>query len=100
MPLSFDCIIQGEVPVVVDFFSECCESHVIMQSILHQVKTIAGSMVTVLKMNISKNEFYANKYHIKSVPTVMIFKNGNILWRKSGLASTQEIIQCLAININ
>ena len=74
MSLSFEYIIQGEVPVVVDFFAECCEPSLLMQSILHDVKSITGSMVTVLKMNISKHQFYAKKYNIKSFPTVMIFK--------------------------
>lgn len=100
MSLSFEYIIQGEVPVVVDFFAECCEPSLLMQSILHDVKSITGSMVIVLKMNISKHQFYAKKYNIKSFPTVMIFKNGNILWRKSGVVSTHEIIHCLAIHIN
>ena len=64
------------------------------------IKEIVGSSATILKMNISKNEFYVHKYNIQTSPTILIFKNGKVLWRKTGIPSKYEIILFLAQNIN
>jgi thioredoxin 1 len=66
-----------------------------MAPILQQVKAAAGDRITVLKMDIDKNPGFTNRYSVQAVPTVMIFKDGQIIWRKSGVVPAHEILQYL-----
>ena len=96
---NFDTHIQGTLPVVVDFFADWCGPCKMMPPILKEVKQKAGARATILKMDIDKNRHYADKYGIQSIPTLIIFKNGKILWRKTGLASAGEIMQQLQAHL-
>ena len=89
----FENIIRGDRPVVVDFFAEWCGPCKMMPPILKEVKDKAGDKVTVLKMDIDKNPEYARIYGIQSVPTLMIFKNGKVIWRTSGVTPANQILQ-------
>lgn len=100
MNANFEDYIKGDVPVVVDFFHEYCEPSIHTHPVLKDVKQIVGSAARILKMNISKNDFYVHKYNIQCSPTILIFKNGKLLWRKSGIPSKHELIVFLAQNIN
>jgi thioredoxin 1 len=90
--VSFEGHIQGPKPVVVDFYAEWCGPCKMMAPVLKQVKDNVKERITILKMDIDKNGYYAGKYAIQSVPTLIIFKEGKILWRKSGVASAAEIL--------
>lgn len=92
---NFETHINGGVPVVVDFFADWCGPCKMMPPILKEVKQKAGERATILKMDVDKNRYYAEKYGIQSIPTLIIFKNGQILWRKSGVSSAGEIMQHL-----
>ena len=96
---NFETHINGNTPVVVDFFAEWCEPCKMMPPILKEVKAAVGGQATILKMDVDKNRLYSEKYGIQSIPTLIIFKNGKILWRKSGVASAQEIMQHLALSV-
>lgn len=93
--ISFEGHIKGSTPVVVDFFAEWCGPCKLMGPILHEVKEKVGERATVLKLDIDKSPYYSELYNIRSVPTLIIFKNGNVLWRKSGVASSHEILEHL-----
>ncbi len=97
---SFESHIKGSTPVVVDFFAEWCGPCKLMAPVLHEVKEKIGDKATVLKLDIDKSPYYSQLYNINSVPTLIIFKDGNILWRKSGVTSSQEILQQLKSFIN
>ena len=96
---NFDTHIQGTLPVVVDFFADWCGPCKMMPPILKEVKQKAGDRATILKMDIDKNRYYADKYGIQSIPTLIIFKDGQILWRKTGVASAGEIMQHLQAHL-
>lgn len=81
--------------MVVDFFAEWCAPCKMMPPILKQVKDAVKDKVTILKMDVDRNGHYAEKYQISGVPTLMIFRNGQVLWRKSGVTSANEIMQQL-----
>ena len=98
--VSFEGHIQGDTPVVVDFFAEWCGPCKLMGPILHEVKEKVGERATVLKLDIDKSPYYSQLYNIRSVPTLMIFKNGNVLWRKSGVASAREILDHLNTHLS
>lgn len=90
---SFKEHIQGDKPVVVDFFAEWCGPCKMMPPILKQVKEQLGDKVTVLKLDIDRNPSYAQLYNVQSVPTLIIFQKGKIIWRKSGVTPAHEILQ-------
>lgn len=96
---SFEGHIKGDKPVVVDFFADWCGPCKLMPPILHEVKEKVGERATVLKMDIDKAPYYTQLYNIRSVPTLIIFKEGQILWRKSGVTSAHEILQHLNMHI-
>ena len=89
---GFEKHINGDKPVVVDFFAEWCGPCKMMPPVLKQVKEKMGELVTVLKMDIDKNPAYARQYEVQAVPTLIIFQKGNIVWRKAGVTAAIEII--------
>jgi len=89
---KFEEHIQGSKPVVVDFFAEWCGPCKMMPPVLKQVKETVGEQATILKMDIDKNPEYAQRLGIQAVPTLSIFQNGNIIWRKAGVSSAPEIL--------
>jgi thioredoxin 1 len=94
---DFESHIKGSRPVVVDFFAEWCGPCKLMGPVLQDVKMKLGERATILKMDIDKNPAYVQRYNIQSVPTLMIFKEGNIVWRKSGLTPAREIVDRLSM---
>ncbi|HET9056246.1 MAG TPA: thioredoxin [Chitinophagaceae bacterium] len=94
---AFEGHINGDKPVVVDFFAEWCGPCKMMPPILKEVKERMGEKVTVLKLDIDKNPHYANLYEVQAVPTLIVFKNGKIRWRKAGVAPAHEILEHLKL---
>jgi thioredoxin 1 len=89
---SFEQHINGDKPVIVDFFAEWCGPCKMMPPILKQVKEAVKENATILKMDIDKNPAYAARFGIQAVPTLIIFRRGQPVWRKSGVASANEIV--------
>ena len=92
---KFSEIIHQEKPVLVDFFAEWCGPCKMMNPILKQVKDVLGDKVSIIKINVDKNQSLASKYQVKGVPTFMVFKEGKQLWRQSGVLQTKELVEIL-----
>lgn len=92
---NFTDIIQGDKTVLIDFSAEWCQPCKMLAPILKEAKEKIGDKATIIKIDIDKNQKLASAYHIQSVPTLIIFKNGEIKWRESGVRAAQEIIDLL-----
>jgi thioredoxin 1 len=93
---TFTELIQGDKPVLVDFFAEWCGPCKAMKPVLEELKNEVGEEAVILKVDIDRNPIAAQHYGIRSVPTLLIFKNGKIAWRSSGVMSAAQLRGVLA----
>jgi thioredoxin 1 len=92
---KFDTLIASETPVLVDFFAEWCGPCKTLAPILKSVKDELGDAVKIVKIDVDKNQPLAGKYQVRGVPTMILFKNGKQLWRKSGALPKHEIVEAI-----
>lgn len=92
MKSNFNTIISSDKPVLVDFFAHWCGPCKILSPILKQVKDTLGDVIKIVTIDVDKNELLASKYQVRGIPTMILFKNGNQLWRQSGVLQKDEII--------
>lgn len=92
---TFKDLINGDKPVVVDFSAEWCGPCQAMKPILDEFKGMVGDKAVVIKVDIDRNPAAAQAYQVRGVPTLAIFKNGGIVWRQSGVMSSEQLQQAL-----
>lgn len=92
---SFNEIIKGSQPVLVDFYADWCAPCRMMAPILEQVAGNMDGKVKILKVNVDKNREAATKYGIRSIPTLMLFQNGQVKWQGVGVIQADQIEQVI-----
>lgn len=81
---KFNDIINGNQLTLVDFFATWCAPCKVMHPVLEQLKEYVGEEIRIIKIDVDKNQALSNAYGIQSIPTLMLFKSGKMLWRQSG----------------
>lgn len=96
--MKFQEIINQDKPVLIDFYADWCGPCKIQAPILHELKQKLGEAVLIIKIDVDKNQRIAAQYGIRSIPTLMIFKNGEPKWRHAGVMQSDELESVISQN--
>jgi len=92
---SFKEIINQNKPVLVDFKADWCGPCKMMTPILKEVKQQLKDKISIIKIDVDKNQSVAATYQVKGVPTLILFKAGKQVWRQSGVVPTNQLVPLL-----
>lgn len=92
---KFSDLIQSDMPVLVDFYADWCAPCKAMEPVIREVAKSTSGKVRVIKINIDKNEETARTFNVAAVPTFILFKKGNILWRHPGMIDKPSLLSVL-----
>ncbi len=92
---SFEDIINSEKPVLIDFYADWCGPCKAQTPILEELKSDMGEAIRIVKIDVDKNTAIAQKLQVQSIPTLMIFRKGELKWRSMGVHSLPQLKQQL-----
>ena len=97
---TFQEIIKGEIPVLVDFYAEWCAPCKTMNPILKKIKKNMGDNLKIIKINVDNNQQVASKFQVRGIPTFILFKNSEVKWRQSGIIEEKNFLDTIKLKIN
>lgn len=97
---SFSQMINSEIPLLVDFYADWCEPCKMMNPILKDLKKQMGDRINIIKVDAEKNADATIKYNVRGIPTLILFKDGKILWQKSGVIQAHQLKSIIDEKLN
>ncbi|MEA1785187.1 thioredoxin [Arenibacter sp. GZD96] len=91
MRSSFEAILSTQTPVLVDFYADWCQPCKILAPILGALKHELGATLKIIKIDVDKNQSLAARYHVRSVPTLILFKDKQPVWRQAGVLQKTDL---------
>lgn len=88
---SFSNLVKGEKPTLVDFYADWCGPCKMMKPILDELKSQVGERAKIIKIDVDKNPVVASLFQVKGVPTLALFKNGELKWKQSGVMQVEQL---------
>jgi thioredoxin 1 len=96
---TFADIINGEIPVLVDFFAEWCGPCKVMKPVLEQLHQKTTDKLRIIKVDIDKSPAAANAFQVQAVPTLLLFKNGQVVWRQAGAVPLPQLEKIITTHL-
>lgn len=87
----FTDLVKSETPTLVDFHAEWCGPCKMMKPILAELKNQIGSRARIIKIDVDKNQTIASLFQVKGVPTLALFKNGELKWKQAGVMQVEDL---------
>ena len=97
--MKFNDLIASETPVLIDFSAEWCGPCKALKPILQEVKDKLGKEIEIVKIDVDKNQGLASQYQVHSVPTLLLFQGGQLLWRQAGVIPAFQLIDLIKKNM-
>lgn len=97
---KFDQLINGDQPVLIDFFATWCGPCKALAPVLKEVAGDLKGRVRVIKIDVDKNQMLSQRFQVRGVPTLALFKKGELVWRQSGVLGKHQIISEVESRLN
>lgn len=94
----FSDLINSDKPILVDFFATWCGPCKALAPVLKEVKGELGETISIIKIDVDKNQALASRYQVRGVPTMVLFKKGKQLWRQSGVLSKNDLVKIIKLH--
>lgn len=98
--MSFQELISSDVPLLIDFYADWCGPCRVLSPIIQDIKNDLGEQIKVVKIDVDANQSLSTNLEVMSIPTIMIYKKGELLWRAAGVQTKQAILKQLEPHIN
>lgn len=95
MKTTFQHLINQKTPVLVDFYADWCGPCKMQNPILESVAKKLDGKAKIIKIDVDKNQSAATKYQVNSIPTLILFKEGDIKWRQAGVANENQLLSII-----
>lgn len=100
MNTKFNTLIKENQLVLVDFYADWCGPCKTMSPILQEVKSILKEEIRIIKINVDQYQDLASEFSVRGVPTLILFKQGKMLWRQSGVLSSKDLVSIVKEHLN